>query len=129
MKGTLYVLEDDSSIAGLVKFSLEREELVCRTFGSVREFTDGIRGKAPDVALLDVMLPDGNGLDVLRTVKERYPSVCCIMLSALGQEGDKVTGLNAGADRNDGRKPEGAAALSGFCCASRRGRKAVRRDG
>lgn len=98
MKGTVYVLEDDSSIAGLVKFSLEREELVCRTFGSVREFTDGIREKAPDVALLDVMLPDGNGLDVLRTVKERYPSVCCIMLSALGQEGDKVTGLNAGAD-------------------------------
>ena len=35
MKGTIYVLEDDSSIAGLIKFSLEREQLTCRAFGSI----------------------------------------------------------------------------------------------
>ena len=44
------------------------------------------------------MLPDGNGLDVLRFIKERYPNVSCIMLSALGKEEDKVSGLNMGAD-------------------------------
>lgn len=98
MKGIVYVLEDDASIAGLIKFSLEREQLICRTFGCVRDFTAGLREQTPDVVLLDIMLPDGNGLEVLKSVKERYPSVCCIMLSALGQEGDKVTGLNLGAD-------------------------------
>lgn len=98
MKGTVYVLEDDASIGGLIKFSLEREQLVCRTFGSIQEFHTGLKEGIPDVALLDIMLPDGNGLDVLREVKQHYPSVCCIMLSALGQEGDKVTGLNMGAD-------------------------------
>ncbi len=98
MKGIVYVLEDDASIAGLIKFSLEREQLTCRTFGCVRDFTAGLREQTPDVVLLDIMLPDGNGLEVLKSVKERYPSVCCIMLSALGQEGDKVTGLNLGAD-------------------------------
>ncbi len=98
MKGTVYVLEDDASIGGLIKFSLEREQLVCRTFGSIQEFHAGLKEGIPDVALLDIMLPDGNGLDVLREVKQHYPSVCCIMLSALGQEGDKVTGLNMGAD-------------------------------
>ena len=98
MKGIVYVLEDDASLAGLIKFSLEREQLTCRTFGCVRDFTAGLREQTPDVVLLDIMLPDGNGLEVLKSVKERYPSVCCIMLSALGQEGDKVTGLNLGAD-------------------------------
>lgn len=98
MKGIVYVLEDDASIAGLIKFSLEREQLTCRTFGCVRDFTAGLREQTPDVVLLDIMLPDGNGLEVLKSVKDRYPSVCCIMLSALGQEGDKVTGLNLGAD-------------------------------
>ena len=98
MKGIVYVLEDDASIAGLIKFSLEREQLTCRTFGCVRDFTAGLREQTPDVVLLDIMLPDGNGLEVQKSVKERYPSVCCIMLSALGQEGDKVTGLNLGAD-------------------------------
>ena len=98
MKGLVYVLEDDASISGLVKFSLEREEIQCQTFQSVKAFKDGLAVGAPDLALLDIMLPDGNGLDVLKEMKSRYPSVCCIMLSALGSEHDKVTGLNLGAD-------------------------------
>ena len=53
MKGIVYVLEDDASIGGLVKFSLEREQLTCRTFGSIREFEAALREKVPDIALLD----------------------------------------------------------------------------
>ncbi|MBQ8658706.1 MAG: response regulator transcription factor [Clostridia bacterium] len=98
MKGLIYVLEDDESISGLVKFSLEREQIVCRTFSSVKAFKDGMAYGAPDIALLDIMLPDGSGLEVLKEIKERYPSVCCIMLSALGSEHDKVVGLDLGAD-------------------------------
>jgi len=98
MKGLIYVLEDDESIASLVKFSLEREQIVCKTFPSIKAFKDGMVSGAPDIALLDIMLPDGSGLDVLKEIKSRYPSVCCIMLSALGSEHDKVLGLDLGAD-------------------------------
>ncbi|MBQ8884810.1 MAG: response regulator transcription factor [Clostridia bacterium] len=94
----VYVLEDDASIAGLVKFSLEREGIECRIIGTVREFISSLTERTPDLALLDIMLPDGNGLEVLRYVKERYRGVSCIILSALSQESDKVTGLDLGAD-------------------------------
>lgn len=98
MKGTVYVLEDDASISGLVKFALEREGISCRTFSCVKDFFGGLLEDIPAVALLDVMLPDGNGFEVLKEVKRLYADVCCIMLSALGKETDKVTGLNLGAD-------------------------------
>ena len=47
---------------------------------------------------LDIMLPDGSGLDALKFIKEKCPEVSCIMLSALSKEEDKVNGLNMGAD-------------------------------
>lgn len=98
MKGLVYILEDDKSISGLVKFSLEREQIACRTFETVKAFKDALFAQKPDLVLLDIMLPDGNGLDVLREMKIYHPSTSCIMLSALGQESDKVIGLNLGAD-------------------------------
>ena len=98
MKGLVYILEDDKSISGLVKFSLEREQIACRTFETVKAFKDALFVQKPDLVLLDIMLPDGNGLDVLREMKIYHPSTSCIMLSALGQESDKVIGLNLGAD-------------------------------
>ncbi len=98
MKGKVFILEDDVSICGLIRVTLEMNGIDFRAFTSVREFLDVLTVERPDVALLDIMLPDGNGLDVLRFIKERYPNVSCIMLSALGKEEDKVSGLNMGAD-------------------------------
>lgn len=98
MKGTVYVLEDDQSICGLIRVSLELNGLQLRTFSTCKEFLEGIQEARPDVALLDIMLPDGSGLEVLKAVKARYPDVWCIMLSALGKEEDRVNGLNLGAD-------------------------------
>lgn len=98
MQGKIYILEDDGSISGLVKVALEMNGLECKTFSTVKSFIDGVSVVQPDVALLDVMLPDGSGLDALKFVKSRYPQVSCIMLSALGKEEDKVNGLNLGAD-------------------------------
>ena len=62
------------------------------------DFNAALNQHLPAVALLDIMLPDGSGLDVLKKLKQSYPQVACIMLSALGQESDKVKGLNLGAD-------------------------------
>ena len=98
MNGTVFVLEDDASISGLIKVALEMNGISFEAYSNVKDFYAALERRQPDVALLDIMLPDDNGLDVLRMVKARYPQVCCIMLSALSKEEDKVNGLNLGAD-------------------------------
>lgn len=98
MKGKVFLLEDDTSICGLIKVALEMQGMELQTFSSVREFTQALQNQRPDVALLDIMLPDGSGLDMLQWLKIHYPDVRCIMLSALSKEEDRVNGLNRGAD-------------------------------
>ncbi len=98
MKNTVFLLEDDASICGLIKVALEMNGIGFKAFATVGEFENAIKEEQPDVALLDIMLPDGSGLDVLKIVKQKYPEVSCIMLSALSKEEDKVNGLNLGAD-------------------------------
>ena len=98
MQGKVFILEDDGSISGLVKVALEMNGLTCKTFSTVKSFIDEVSVDQPDIALLDIMLPDVSGLDALGYVKTRYPQVGCIMLSALSKEEDKVNGLNLGAD-------------------------------
>ena len=98
MKNKVFILEDDASICGLIRVALEMNNIAFEAFSCCADFIAAISMEEPDVALLDVMLPDGNGFDVLKQVKAEHPSVCCIMLSALGKEEDKVNGLNLGAD-------------------------------
>lgn len=98
MKGTVFILEDDTSICGLIKVALEMNGLEFKAFSTLKSFLDALNKEQPDVALLDIMLPDGSGLDALRFIKEKFPAVSCIMLSALSKEEDKVNGLNMGAD-------------------------------
>ena len=98
MEKTLYLLEDDKSICDLVTYSLELAEIDVTCFNTVEEFNEGMANLVPKVALLDIMLPDGNGYDVLSQVKHAHPQVICIMLSAMGRENDKVKGFNLGAD-------------------------------
>ncbi|MCD8286983.1 MAG: response regulator transcription factor [Clostridia bacterium] len=98
MKGRIWILEDDASICGLVKVALEMNGLELQAFSTISSFEHALEEDTPDVALLDIMLPDGSGLDVLKYVKAKCPSVAVIMLTAKGREEDKVTGLNMGAD-------------------------------
>lgn len=98
MKGKVFILEDDTSICGLIKVALEMDGLEFKAFSTLNSFLNALTIEQPDVALLDIMLPDGSGLDALRHIKSKYPQVSCIMLSALSKEEDKVNGLNMGAD-------------------------------
>src|SRR5699024_8596248 len=78
--------------------ALEMSNITVECFETVASFMDAVDKAPPAAALLDIMLPDGNGLDVLTKLKQKYPAMGVIMLSALGQETDKVRGLNLGAD-------------------------------
>lgn len=98
MKGKIFILEDDGSISGLVKVALEMNGLEVKAFATLQAFYAALQEELPDVALLDIMLPDGSGLDALRHIKRNYADVDCIMLSAMSKEEDKVNGLNMGAD-------------------------------
>lgn len=98
MKGKVFILEDDESISGLVKVALEMNGLEVRAFPALGEFISALGDDTPDLALLDIMLPDGSGLDALAHIKRNYPETDCIMLSAMSKEEDKVNGLNMGAD-------------------------------
>lgn len=75
MDGKVFILEDDTSICGLIKVALEMNGLEFKAYSTVNEFIAGINVEQPDVALLDIMLHDGSGLDVLKYVKKKYPSV------------------------------------------------------
>ncbi|MBW1811029.1 MAG: response regulator transcription factor [Deltaproteobacteria bacterium] len=98
MKATILVVEDDSSIAKGLEQNLRYEGY------SVFCAPDGERGlelaidKQPDLVLLDVMMPKMNGFEVLREMRRREIDIPVIMLTAKGEETDKVRGLDMGAD-------------------------------
>lgn len=98
MEKVLYILEDDKSICDLVTYSLELAEIEVFSFNTVESFNNAVTKRPPKVVLLDIMLPDGNGYDVLADIKKTYPQIICIMLSAMSRENDKVKGFNIGAD-------------------------------
>jgi len=91
------LIEDDPNIVDLI-----RSNLAVRGFDTIvsNEAARALRlleTEAPDIVLLDLMLPDADGMDLCRQIRERS-SVAVIVVSARGGERDKVTALNMGAD-------------------------------
>ena len=97
-KLSILLIEDEKNICDFISTSLSAQDYRVTTAHTGQEALPVITSQCPDLILLDIMLPDGNGLEVLAKIKQKYPQVSCIMLSALGQETDKVRGLNLGAD-------------------------------
>jgi len=106
---TILVVDDDLQLRRFLRTTLAGHGHAVVEAGSVAEAIDAIARVRPAVILLDLGLPDGDGLAVLRNrpVDHRAP---VIVLSARGQEGDKVTALDAGAD-DYLTKPFGASEL------------------
>src|SRR5262249_1736394 len=96
-KRTILLVEDEQSIAEPLISALEREGFGVVHAATVADGREGFRARSPELVLLDVMLPDGDGRDVLREIRtsSRVP---VIMLTARGGEMDKVVGLELGAD-------------------------------
>ncbi|HSK14966.1 MAG TPA: response regulator transcription factor [Gaiellaceae bacterium] len=94
---TILVIEDEDSIAEPLAAALAREGFEPVVAGTAAEGLELFARRPPDLVLLDVMLPDGDGRDLLRRIREtsRIPVV---MLTARGEEVDRVLGLELGAD-------------------------------
>ena len=94
---TILLVEDEVSITEPLAAALERDGFDTRVAGTVEEALEQARQSEPDLVLLDVMLPDGSGFDVCRELR-RDSKVPIIMLTARGEEADRVIGLELGAD-------------------------------
>ena len=96
----IYLIEDDASISELVSYALTKTGNETKSFSLPSEFFRAMRERLPDLILLDVMLPEEDGLSVLSKVRndKRSENIPVIMLTAKGSEFDKVTALDSGAD-------------------------------
>lgn len=98
MKKHILVVEDDAHIRMGVVDALRTEGYEVSEVGNGKEVLSIARERSPDLILLDIMLPGKNGYDVCRDLRQNKISVPIIMLTAKGQEIDKVVGLELGAD-------------------------------
>lgn len=96
----IYFLEDDDSIRELVVYTLESTGTEARGFSTPADFWSAMAATTPELVLLDLMLPEENGISVLKKMrqKQRYAAVPVIIITAKDSEFDRVTGLDAGAD-------------------------------
>ena len=91
------IVEDDSGIAEFLQLELEHEGYDILYVADGRTALDIFEKNAPDLVLLDIMLPQLNGLEVLRRIR-KTSNTPVIMLTARGDTFDKVSGLDSGAD-------------------------------
>ncbi|WP_343736221.1 winged helix-turn-helix domain-containing protein [Acidovorax sp.] len=100
MSARLLLLEDDPAIARTVAYALERDGLTVTHSLLVHDARQQLQRTRFDLLVLDVGLPDGSGLDLLRDVRHAPPTAALpvLMLSAHGEEIDRVLGLELGAD-------------------------------
>ncbi len=94
----IYLLEDDESIRKLVLYALETQGFQAEGFDVSDKFWEAMQQQAPELVLLDIMLPGEDGLSVLRRIRGSGSRVPVIMLTARTTEYDRVEGLDAGAD-------------------------------
>lgn len=96
----IYFVEDDNSIRELVLYTLTGSGLESQGFGYPHEFWEAMERQAPQLIMLDIMLPEEDGLQILRKIRSSnaWKNIPVMMLTAKGTEFDKVVGLDAGAD-------------------------------
>jgi DNA-binding response OmpR family regulator len=92
------LVEDEETITAPLTEALGREGFRTETAASLADGRELARATRPDLVLLDVMLPDGSGFELLRELRSDSAKVPVIMLTARGDETDRVLGLELGAD-------------------------------
>lgn len=96
----IYIVEDDKNIREIESFALKNTGYAVREFELAADFYQALEEQLPELILLDIMLPDADGLEILENIRgqKRTSQVPVIMVTAKGTEIDKVKGLDFGAD-------------------------------
>ncbi|GAA3202864.1 response regulator transcription factor [Dactylosporangium siamense] len=92
------VVDDDPTVSDVVRRYLEREGFTVELAGDGQQALDAYDAERPDLVVLDLMLPGIDGLEVCRRLRVQDRTLPVIMLTALGEESDRVLGLELGAD-------------------------------
>lgn len=94
----ILVVEDHDELSDSIKDYMSKEGIICEQARSVREAIDKLYAFRYDIILLDLMLPDGNGLSLIDTVKKNWSDTGLLIISAKNALDDKLKGLDLGAD-------------------------------
>lgn len=96
----IYLVEDDDNIRELVVYTLNNSGFCAKGFSKPSDFWVALENKVPRLILLDIMLPEEDGLSILKKLRRSSATgkIPVIMLTAKGSEYDKVIGLDSGAD-------------------------------
>lgn len=97
-RAKLLVVDDDPDILKVLKANLELYGFHAVTTETWAKAQEVLALQLPDLIILDLTLPDGDGVEICRTLKEDYQKIPVIMLTARDSISDKVTGLESGAD-------------------------------
>lgn len=97
---SVLIVEDETAIVTLLRYNLEREGFKVHSTGDGEEAVTMVKEVRPDIIVLDWMLPSMSGIDVCKQLRwsPETKTIPIIMLSARGEEGDRIHGLDAGAD-------------------------------
>ena len=100
MSISIHIVEDEQPIITLVKYNLEKEGYKVSFSDNGNEGIEEIKRILPDLVLLDWMLPDFSGVEICKILKKekKFKDIPIIMLTAKGEDEDKIKGLNSGAD-------------------------------
>ena len=96
----IYYVEDDDNIRGLTLYALKQQGIEAEGFSCDSEFKAAVARRVPDAVLLDIMLPDTDGLEIMRRLRadSETATVPIMMLTAKDTELDEVVALDGGAD-------------------------------
>lgn len=97
MNDKILVVDDEHDIADLIEVYLKNEDYTVFKYYSAKDALACIESTQLDLAVLDIMMPDMNGFELCRKIREQY-TFPVIMLTAKDEETDKITGLTLGAD-------------------------------
>lgn len=93
----IYIVDDEENILEIVNYNLEKNGYIAKGFTNGKDFFSAFNSKKPDLLILDLMLPDMDGYEICRQIRDKSEAPVLI-LSAKGEELDKVLGLELGAD-------------------------------
>jgi two-component system phosphate regulon response regulator PhoB len=94
----ILVVDDEKDLRSLLEYNLTQAGFTVQTAQDAREALSKLKGAPPDLVILDLLLPDLPGTDVLKAVKREHPKLPVLMLTAKGEEVDRLVGFELGAD-------------------------------